>query len=182
MSKTKLTDKQVLHYINYVLGGDSYIENESKGDTVKAEKLKAEVQATGTVKAQFEEVAALIVGTISRYMMPKFTVLDEETLMLEELLKQNVPSIKKLNHLAKVLYDNGDISEDSYKYIKGQDLAVVHKDFVKAADTVQKRHDKTKEKLIKASKTQQDSKQTVAKTTFNSDSGSNTINLNAHRD
>lgn len=180
----KLSNEEVTHFINVVLGGDAYIKQESKGDAVKEEALRAEIEATRTTKVTFGEAAGLLTSVVDNYIVPHFTMVDEETLMLEMLLKDKVPTIKKLKSALEIMHKNGDISDASYKEITSKNYGVVSKDFKDAAKHVKQVHEDVKNKLSKVADTKKKIEQThtdkdvVAKATFD---GNKSIKLNAYR-
>jgi iron-sulfur cluster repair protein YtfE (RIC family) len=188
MASNKLTDKELTHYINYVLGGEAYLKQEAKDDTIKMEELKTEIAATGKHRVCFDDVAQLLTGVVANVLNPHFTMLDEETLMHEMLMKTNVPSLDKLTTLLDKLHENGDLSDKSYKYIKKHKPVIESQDFKDAATRVKNVRDEAKAKLDKVSevttKMQTDNKnksKTVAKGTYNSNASSDVIKLNKYK-
>lgn len=183
MANTRLTDLEVVHYINYFLGGESYIQTESKGDAVKAEKLRAEIVATGAKKGlTFKDVGDLVNTVIKNVVNPHITMVDESTLLLEMLLQRNVPALNKVDDLVEVLHDNGDLSDKSYDYIKKRNFKQEQSDFKEAAKEVRKVQEEARKKLeeqnakVMAKKQEQES-ETLAKATYNPDKSDKVINL-----
>lgn len=186
MATQKLSDKELLHYINFALNGNSYTESVTKGDSNKKEKLLAEIDATGKHRVTFDDVLYLVSAIISKSINPHFTIVDDGTLLIQTLLKSNVSSLDKEMDLLEELHKNGDLSDKSYDYIKEHNLKLTDKDFKKAANKVK---DMRKDMQGKLSKTQQSvkekqaetNKKTVAKGKYDSNKDTGVINLNNYR-
>lgn len=181
----KITDEEEFSFINFVLYGDAYIQQECKGDTVKTEKLRAKIASIGQTKVNFYEVADLLKVTVNKYLMPIIDLDKKEILAYQEVLKQTVPSMRKLSTFIETLHENGDISDDSYAEFTDHKYTVNKRDFNNAKKAVEKTIAKKQEKQKKLSEqmaemTKQgkvDDKSTVAETTYDSESGDNVIDL-----
>lgn len=183
MANNKLTTEEETKYILYVIYGDKWIQEQAKGDSVKAQRLKLQLDEIGKKRVNFAEVGALFITAIDRLINPDLSLHGKELVLNERIIQGYATDVNKLNDLFEVLHKNGDLSDKSYKYIQEHKLNVSHSDFVRVGKEITAEEKTNREKMEKArAKAEkfvsgQGNKDTVASTTYDSNKESKVIKL-----
>lgn len=183
MANNKLTTEEETKYILYVIYGDKWIQDQAKGDSVKAQRLKLQLDEIGKKRVNFAEVGALFITAIDRLINPDLSLHGKELVLNERIIQGYATDVNKLNDLFEVLHKNGDLSDKSYKYLQEHKLNVSHSDFVRVGKEITAEEKTNREKMEKArAKAEkfvsgQGNKDTVASTTYDSNKESTVIKL-----
>ena len=184
MAKNKVSEESKLNFINFLFAGKGYLLEKANNDPVELEKLKADIEHTGTSTVTFNDLATYITAYNEQIVKPVQTLNTDTLKMHEYLLKDNTLSARKLESLVEKLHETGDLSDDGYNFIKEHKFLQNEKDMDNAIDKVKADNKDTKAKIktdlekitkqfeknsLKQKVKEQDEKSTVAEATYTQD-------------